>query len=344
MGSQMCKPLNNEKSEQDNAETRCTTETRSRQGVSHETQTPPLGESSRHKTCQKNPGHKGYIAAHKFKIKHLPKTHRDQDVLDVIIAASQLTVRVSVRAISPQRPEFWPGSNHCYPHYNEQKSLLRTGSGMVSEVYKYTDGYFERDRVQHHQRKQHCWCANCQRSNTPSSVWWEVFVDTAAHVVFDETEACETSLRLFYDTKDSPLYIINTAVIDFVNVQRDFSKLKCVTCDKHIGEQLQRFFLNFDKAWKTVTNKYFDKRDVNRMTFIVSHPHGYPKQISLGEWQDKLQTGDFIKFCYTTPTCPGSSGATVQCIGYRWWGRWDQLVHSGNIDYNLNSSGAGEVW
>lgn len=51
--------------------------------------------------------------------------------------------------------------------------------------------------------------------------------------------------------------------------------------------------------------------------FIVSHPHGCSKKISLGQRLDRhTSKAIYDKITYLTSTCPGSSGAVVHCIGY----------------------------
>uniref|UniRef100_A0A2C9KY70 Uncharacterized protein n=1 Tax=Biomphalaria glabrata TaxID=6526 RepID=A0A2C9KY70_BIOGL len=62
--------------------------------------------------------------------------------------------------------------------------------------------------------------------------------------------------------------------------------------------------------------------------FIVSHPHGYPKKISIGQWKDKIHvTPKKNQFTYTASTCPGSSGARVVCFVYN--RLWTYTTHRG---------------
>ncbi|BFZ24280.1 hypothetical protein BsWGS_27319 [Bradybaena similaris] len=52
--------------------------------------------------------------------------------------------------------------------------------------------------------------------------------------------------------------------------------------------------------------------DKQPLLFIVSHPHGYSKQISIGRWTS-VQTfnNKTYSYMYSTATCRGSSGAQV---------------------------------
>ena len=63
-----------------------------------------------------------------------------------------------------------------------------------------------------------------------------------------------------------------------------------------------------------------DEKAPDRVIVVVSHPHGQPKQVSVGDWvrsrdvvgQPGRQGGQIPQWCeYTTDTCPGSSGAPV---------------------------------
>ncbi|KAH9500304.1 hypothetical protein Btru_073687 [Bulinus truncatus] len=166
----------------------------------------------------------------------------------------------------------------------------------------------------------------------------------------NDIEASHTSLRLFYDREDSPVVSVDQVSVDNVNIETDMCELKCVTCDKNLGDKLDKFCENYcEDVWMKVNNKYRKSRDVDKLNFIVSHPHGCSKQVSVGHWVDRYEVGDvYTKFTYTTCTCPGSSGAMVHCVGYEGGvsvGGWlVQLVHSGSLNSKLNYSGAGYGW
>ena len=166
---------------------------------------------------------------------------------------------------------------------------------------------------------------------------------TAAHVVFDDIEASHTTLRLFYDREDSPLVILKDTLFFYdVDIEGDKCMFTCVTCDENLGNKLKKMKKDFDYFWRKVFNKYATARDIHKLNFIVSHPHGCSKQVSVGQWKDKVKVGKRKydhKFTYTTCTCPGSSGATVHCVGYN--DGCPDLVHSGSLNPGLNYSGVG---
>ncbi|KAH9512426.1 hypothetical protein Btru_039543 [Bulinus truncatus] len=196
----------------------------------------------------------------------------------------------------------------------------------------------------------HKYFTGCEKNpDTASHVWWEFDVYTATHVVFDDIEASHTSLRLFYDREDSTVVSVNQVSVDCVDIESDWCALTCVTCDKSLGDKLNTLWRHYIDVWRKVFNKYFESRDVDKLNFIVSHPHGCSKQVSVGHWLDRYKVGGrFNKFTYTTCTCPGSSGARVDCVGYEdgdgvgvWW---NHLVHSGSLNFKLNYSGTGRFW
>ncbi|KAK7002594.1 hypothetical protein BgiMline_003996 [Biomphalaria glabrata] len=315
-----------------------------------ETQVSPRGECDLHNLysrCEKSPGHPDFIPFTSLNLRHLPEGHRNRHLYKLIKTVGGLTARVAVQMTSPDRPECWPGTNHAYPFFQQNLSTaLRTGTGLVSKVDRFTDGA-NRYHGQHWKSLTNCWCSHCEKSDSPSSVWYEFELYTAAHLIFDDTEARCASLRLFHDRDDSPEVIVDRLVVDHADVDKDWCRLKCVTCDKSLGEKLERLRENFYVAWDRVNELYKGIRDVEKLTFIVSHPHGCFKHVSFGSWVNLVQKDDDEldrKFTYTTPTCLGSSGASVQCVGFSVWG-WDQLVHSGSLlKPKLNYSGVGFLW
>ncbi|KAI8780338.1 hypothetical protein BgiBS90_019532 [Biomphalaria glabrata] len=311
----------------------------------HETQESEGGEADLHKhfvNCEKNPGHSQFIPVDTFSLKHLPEGLQDNDLYEYIKLTADLTVRVGVEMSSPYRPKFWPETTQPYPFSNiSERRNLRTGSGSVRNVNKFQDelrqdgGFRDTDYTK-------CWCRKCEASNSPSNVWWEFQVYTATHVVFDNIEANHTNLRLFYDRDGSPKISVDKVSVRSVNIEDDLCWLKCVTCDKTLGNKLMEMWKHSVNVWRKVFDKYSESIFKHKFLFIVSHPHGCSKQVSVGQWKDKLNVGYNSKFTYTTCTCPGSSGAYVQCLGYNDYLTWSNLVHSGSKS-GLNYSGVGRV-
>ncbi|KAI8780340.1 hypothetical protein BgiBS90_019534, partial [Biomphalaria glabrata] len=311
----------------------------------HETQESEGGEADLHKhqgKCKKNPGHRLFIPVDTFTLKHLPEGYQDKDLYEYIKVIADLTVRVCVEMISPDRPKFWPKTTRPYPFYNmREKRNVTTGSGSVWNVNKFQDGVTQ-DGVYGHTAYTKCWCRKCEGSNSPSNVWWEFYVYTATHVVFDNIEANHTTLRLFFDRDGSPKVIVDKVSVVNLYIEYDLCVLNCVTCDKTLGNKLMGMWEHFENVRWKVFNKYSDSRSPHKLTFIVSHPHGYSKQISVGQCKDRQEVDGNSKFTYTTCTCPGSSGAYVHCLGYSDPWTLSELVHSGSKS-GLNYSRAGDV-
>ncbi|KAI8780363.1 hypothetical protein BgiBS90_019557 [Biomphalaria glabrata] len=309
----------------------------------HETQESEGGEADLHQYlvgCKKNPGHSQFIPVDTFTLKHLPEGLQDNDLYEYIKVIADLTVRVDVKMSSPDRPKFYPKTTQPYPFSNmRERRNLRTGSGRVWDVDKLQDGVTQ-DGDYGLTDYTKCWCRKCEVSNSPSNVWWEFDVTTATHVVFDAIEANHTTLRLFYDRQDSQVVSVDKVSVVNVSIEDDWCWLNCVTCDETLGNKLMGMWEHFENVWEKVCNKYSASSSQHKLTFIVSHPHGCSKQVSVGQWKDRLEVGeDRSKFTYTTCTCPGSSGAHVQFLGYNDSWTWPDLVHSGSFKSGLNYSG-----
>ncbi|KAI8761544.1 hypothetical protein BgiBS90_030576 [Biomphalaria glabrata] len=311
----------------------------------HETQESEGGEADLHKYlvgCKKNPGHSQFIPVETFTLKHLPEGLQDNDLYEYIKVIADLTVRVDVTKSSPHRPEFWPETTEPYPFYNmSERRNLRTGSGIVRFIGKYQDGV-KQDGTYRRTAYTKCWCKKCEDLESPSNLWWEFDVYTATHVVFDDIEAYYTTLRLFYDRDDSPgVSVDNVSFLKFGMFYKHFEYdkcvLKCVTCNKNLGNKLIEIYNHYENVYKKFFKKYRDFRPNYRLIFIVLHPHGCSKQVSVGQWKDRYKVGGLCKFTYTTCTCPGSSGANVNCLDFEKWTLYD-LVHSGSFKSGLNYS------
>ncbi|XP_013065078.2 uncharacterized protein LOC106053937 [Biomphalaria glabrata] len=304
----------------------------------YETQVSEGGEADldgHYTRCAKNPGHKHFIPVDTFSLEDLPVSYRDPCLSDLIKATAGLTVRVSVPMTSSDRPAFWPSSHVPYPFYSRRGScVLRTGTGRVMEVNKI-------------KASTQCTCQKCvTKLQTPKKAQWELLIMSAAHVVYDDTESKHTSIRLFYDRKESPDVILHTDSIVNLNIEEDRCMFKCVTCDKKLGDKLKRNLKHWESLWFSIDQKYRESKDVHKLSFIVSHPHGCRKMVSIGQWVDKQHVDlseDLLKFTYRTCTCPGSSGAQVYFVGYI--GGFREHVHSGSFSSEgLNFSGIGIVF
>ncbi|XP_059160311.1 uncharacterized protein LOC131943939 [Physella acuta] len=283
--------------------------------------------------CKKNPGHAGFIPINKLTLEHFPSGYHDNDLYELIKALADVTVRIAVKFTSLNRPEFVLGTKVPYPCFKGRgNNSLRTGTGRMWGVTKYIEGM---DEIYGTYRT--CPCPECDHSDTPCPVWWKVTVLTARHVVFDSSEAKQSSCRLWFDEDQSPVLNMYGWEVDETYTEEDWCKMYCVTHDAEIGEKLVGMLRRFISLWGKVSIKYESRKEVDKLTVIVSHPHGCSKQVSVGHWVHKqeMYNTNITRYTYTTCTCPGSSGAEVYRLGCS----WSTHPHSGANSDGLNYSG-----
>ncbi|KAI8747824.1 hypothetical protein BgiBS90_033013 [Biomphalaria glabrata] len=246
--------------------------------------------------CEKNPGHKEFTPVKSFRLENLPELYRDPGLYEYVKAVAELTVRLEVTVTSPHRPEFYPGTQVPFPFYDLRgKKTMRYGSGQIN-VFKYENGNgcdcrgSALDIFGDIYKKicKTCPCKKCQSSEVPSTIWWEIVVHTAAHVVFDDVEASEnTNCKLFYDEQDSDVFIIDDLRVSEINLMEDVCLLQYSTCDESIGKKLFQKNEHLWNVWMMSLALYTTRAD-DKLCFIVSHPHGSTKQVSFGRWVDKV--------------------------------------------------------
>ncbi|XP_059164509.1 uncharacterized protein LOC131947337 [Physella acuta] len=282
-------------------------------------------------SCEKNPGHNNFVPVNQLSLEHFPPGYHDNDVYDLTKVLADVMVRIAVKFTSPDRPEFVEGAEDPYPCYNTRgQNSLHTGTGRM---IKCTKGMKRPTDIT-------CPCPECDHSDTPSKVWWEVHVLTARHVLFDDSEARQSSCRLWFDDDKSPVVKIYGWKVGLLSVtERDMCVLYCVTHEVVVADKLEEMVRRFVYLRDKVRDKYESRRGVDKLTIIVSHPHGCSKQVSVGHWVDRqVVRGNLTRYTYTTCTCPGSSGAWVYRLGCDWW---SGHPHSGAKSGGLNYSG---VW
>ncbi|XP_059162428.1 uncharacterized protein LOC131945834 [Physella acuta] len=285
----------------------------------HECEICYEGEADLHKHCvgcNKNPGHINFTPVNDFNLDHLPFLYRDDNVFEVIKALSALTVMIKVNYTSLERSE-----SSQYPFYNIRGSdVLRTGTGSLYRVYRRTES--EGWRI--------CSCGKCKNSDTPSKIWWVVTVMTASHVVFDQSEAEKTKCTLDIDDSKSSGVSLEGWDMWCNGEFYDRCELAYETCDEALADQLDKKCQKFNDLCKILKEKYPD----DSLLIIVSHPHGCPEMVSIGQLINEYNEHGWYQRTYTTSTCPGSSGAYVYRLGTYMW----SLPHSGT-KCGLNYSG-----
>ena len=215
-----------------------------------------------------------------------------------------LTARVRVGYTSKGRPE-----GYTFYKYRGLK-IPHTGSGycMPGQLVQ-IPAQLARDHY-----PDHC-CPGCvPNSGQPvpqheQCCVYEFKVVTARHVVYNTEEAKSTQVDFFYDNENSEFNgEMKTAYgYDVETVpEKDISIMRCITHDKDLFDGL-------DMAASKV--RYYGTKVASPLqgpaSVIVSHPHGRPKQVTVGEAKLKGMKFKDDLFSYATSTCPGSSGAPV---------------------------------
>lgn len=169
------------------------------------------------------------------------------------------------------------------------------------------------------------------------------------HVLFDDTEAAQSHVELFYDnpnSKDGVRKLKGIRVVD-LNKKGDWCKFECATHDLDLGTELERIDAQVVELGRLIMDRKFQP-----LAVIASHPHGCSKFITVGEWKDRRLVKDteenyeWTEYSYTTSTCTGCSGAPVWILGpdrthysYNYYSH----VHSEGLKCGLNKSGAGDI-
>ncbi|XP_005102174.1 uncharacterized protein LOC101862959 isoform X2 [Aplysia californica] len=272
---------------------------------------------NKHKiNCRKNPGHKKFIPAPLFGLKHLPQSHQEQKFLDMIKLIAKFTVRVRVKGTSSDRPEGYP--------------FAKLGGTKMSRV---ASGYVYDSSPAHSVQEQICKIKNCPHGQPGShKVYGHVNVITARHVIYDLEEAKNSEMDLFYDDDEDKSSIVTLRCIDlhYSSLKKDCAIVSCVAHDKEVFKVLEDNRKQIDSLWAVMRSPKW----IEDIFVIVSHPHGTSKQISIGTghrtflekalrlfWTYRVnglhcgvQEGKSeprVVYSYTAATCPGSSGAPV---------------------------------
>ena len=273
---------------------------------------------SRWHGCGKNPGHEDFISAQDFIDNHLPRV-KSEEHRNKLKAAIDLTVRLRIRWTSLERPD---GDDLCASRGSDD---TRLGTGFIDQAVGPIP-------------KTPCPCKQCDGKT--GREFWRFKIRTAQHVVYSTEEARKTRIDLFYDDDscrcDGMMKTIMGLDVVECKPDRDTFVMWCVTHDEAVGERIQAAWLSWYAQVKTPLNLsdlgLQSPRGKDRCAaLVVSHPHGQPKKITLGE--ARMRDGPLVQ--YNAATCPGSSGAPV------FWGAtdpwsgwlyiaWFPLVHSGS--------------
>ncbi|BFZ14264.1 hypothetical protein BsWGS_17303 [Bradybaena similaris] len=294
------------------------------------------GESELHKLkkhCQKHRGHDKFIPSQEFDEQHLPDLYKHKLIVDLVRCLSTLTVRLTVGKISASRPRPpYPPTPRCD---NLGRDCSINGTGHVSSAV-----------VSPEEADNCCACSECLESGSPERRFGKIFIQTAAHVVHDDSEAANTTCYFNYvndsDGLDTAIKIQGAKGVQ-IDVKEDRCWMFCYTHDLSLLKKLDSTVHMYQRLRREVADKYcvnWADTPEDKLTIIVSHPHGCSKYVTVGNMEGRLAAeddADWTQYTYTTPTCPGSSGAPIFMLGKH--GYIDNHHHSGtNPNTGLNVS------
>ena len=248
------------------------------------------------RNCTKNPGHEEFISAKYFINKYISRVHTYEQHAR-LTAMIYLTVRLRIYWTSPDRPDDDEFSNH------RGTEIPRMGTGFIRHVH---------DPVS----DEPCPSDKCNGEITQK--FWRFWVRTAAHVVYNTEEAKSTRVDLFYHDDsckfNGRMGTVTGLRVVLIDHDRDICYIECVTHDEALGEKIQFFWTDLGSGLTEPLDLDPPSLDFlppcdedRRPILIVSHPHGQPKKITLGQGRD----GEYPLVEYNATTCRGSSGAPV---------------------------------
>lgn len=240
---------------------------------------------------------------------HLPPRYRDDYLLEIIHCISNLTALLIGKYNSERRPQFLPKTREAYPGFESRGDYsLKTGTGRVRHAQRYS----EREK-----KNLECNCDGCRFSGNPKIPVGKIEIQTATHVVFDQTELDRTTCVFFKDTGQSSTVNLRGQRIVSLMTLGDWCRFSCLTRDAGFFDKIYKTWKRFNDLLEIINEKYDEFVDEDKLAIIVSHPHGKFKRVSIGRWEKVLNEEDSVhsKYIYSTCTCPGSSGAYVYMMG-----------------------------
>lgn len=255
--------------------------------------------------CNKDHNHKRFTPLSKFSFEKVGSQIQELHY-DYIKNLADLTCKIDVEFISSGRPGHIEGTNSPYSVGNlKSETSLPSGTGVVLSVIKIKDSVASL-----------CRCPDCIQSDWPFKKFYLVYVRTAKHIVFDDSEAAKSTVKFRFDNDSSSKLTVSGGTIVESEMKIGISLIQYVTHDARIA-QISESLRNLYTLEQTIKAQFKSKKDQKdqSLAVIISHLHRWPKHISTGHWLEReltiSETGTYVRYTYTTATCPGSSGAPV---------------------------------
>ncbi|BFZ21444.1 hypothetical protein BsWGS_24482 [Bradybaena similaris] len=190
------------------------------------------GEFDLHKyfiKCWENAEYPDVIRVNELKKLHLSKLRYSRENADYVRRISGVRVKLSVNYVSPNRPSGYPLSDRA------GQRVLSVGSGFVADI-----------SLTGNSHRLLCPLKNCGHRAGYHVVFGYITVVTAAHVVFDDEEAQNTTVEIVLD----PLFGVRRRVmigngvrVAASSVEGGLCALLCVTHERNFLKKFKHEFI-----------------------------------------------------------------------------------------------------
>ena len=319
--------------------------------------------------CKKNPGHEDFISAKDFKDNYLPRVHIDKH-RDILRARIDLTVRLRVMWTSPDRPDDYPFSKSrgkdetrvgtgiiiFVSNVTEKPCpCVKCNGEITRKFWRFT--VLTAAHVVYNTEEAKSTKVDLFYDDDSCRLDGRMVTVTGLEVaqvdLFYDDDSCRLDGRmvtvtglevaqvdLFYDDDscrlDGRMVSVTGLEVAQIEPDSDTCNLRCVSHDEALGERLN----TLNKCWVDGFRESLDLSGLDLLpscdgdrhpVLVVSHPHGQPKQITVGQGRD----GEHPLIEYNAATCRGSSGAPVFGLyaagDNRLYVLWFTPVHSGSF-------------
>ncbi|KAI8739343.1 hypothetical protein BgiBS90_035497 [Biomphalaria glabrata] len=231
--------------------------------------------------------HQQFIDATELEEKFPDEFKSDRDLISLVRHLSDLTVQIKI---------------------------TKDHNGILSVVNG--SGFAQRVRSE---RGSHCPDEECSRRQE-SHAWMVVTVTTVYHVVKTQEDAVKAEMTLSPSSSTQSVFRgFKLLDSDKETGERDWCAVEAVTHDLDIQNTLKSTIESLEQLQNITFERYKDKEP--RLVVVVGHPHGGPKKISFGFWEDRTtlkeirSNQDWCRYAHNAATCPGSSGSPVFILG-----------------------------
>ncbi|CAL1545066.1 unnamed protein product, partial [Lymnaea stagnalis] len=270
--------------------------------------------------CVNSQNHNIFLSVKEFKPDHLPSLYRHGELYDLIMLSASLTVKVLVTSTSNERDGdgLLPTITNLTDFEREIKAIRR-GTGRVIHVQKNVDG-----------ENQSCHCHECKISSSPKPVHGIIFICTSKKIIYDDKEAENSKCILDYAFRNCATITLSGSGNNGFRVSKDCCVIMYQTCNHNLLQHLEAKINEYNNVYGKVHHTFKGSSEKHCLAIIVSNPHGFSKQVSVGEWvEKKKKCANTYYYTYNTLACEGSVGAHVFILGSSSSVLFNQHIHLG---------------